>query len=518
VSVKLLVVDDNQFYCRMLQTTLTEWGYDVVTAGDGRQAWELLRGPDAPRLALIDWMMPEMDGLELCRRVRAAAMPGPPYLILLTAKGGKENIITGLEAGADDYIPKPFDLDELRARLRVGLRIVELQAALAARVRELEDALSGAQKMEAIGRLAGGVAHDFNNLLTIILNGADMVLAGDRLDDRQRELLHMVRQAGERGAGLTQQLLAFSRKQILSPEVLDLNALVADLQRMLRRLINEDIELATVLDPQPGRVQADRGQLVQVIMNLVVNARDAMPLGGRLTITTRNEEVAEPRGRGPRSVPPGSYVVLGIRDTGCGMDEGTLGHLFEPFFTTKGPGQGTGLGLATVYGIVKQSGGAIQVESAPNQGATFCIFLPRTEKELAPATGAGPAPARCPGRETVLLVEDEDQVRVMARRVLESNDYTVLEARDGTEALHIGLQARGPIHLMLTDVVLPRTSGPQLAGRLEPLRPNMKILFMSGYTDDAITQHSVASSGRPFLQKPFTAAGLAGKVREVLDS
>jgi signal transduction histidine kinase len=513
--MKLLVVDDDQFYCRMLQTTLIGWGYEVVVTGDGQKAWDLLQGPDAPRLALIDWMMPGMDGLELCRRVRAANMPGPPYLILLTSKGGKENVVTGLEAGADDYVLKPFDRDELRARLRVGLRIVDLQAALAARVRELEDALSGAQKMEAIGQLAGGMAHDFNNLLTVILNGADIVLGGS-LDNCQRELLYMVRQAAERGAGLTQQLLAFSRKQVLSPQVVNLNDLVADLKRMLRRLINEDIDILTVLDPKLGRVQADRGQLVQVIMNLAVNARDAMPLGGRLTITTRNDEVAEPRGRGPRSVPPGSYVVLEVRDTGCGMDEHTLAHLFEPFFTTKGPGQGTGLGLATVYGIIKQSGGAVQVESAPDKGAAFFIYLPRTEKELAHAAEAGPGPAR--GRETVLLVEDEDGVRAMARHILQSNDYTVPEARDGVEALRIGSQAQGPIHLLVTDVVMPRTSGPQLASRLQKMRPEIKVLFMSGYTDDTITQHSVLNSGRPFLPKPFTAAGLAGKVREVLDS
>lgn len=515
--MKILIADDNDFYRCMLQATLTDWGYEVVAAPDGLTAWQALQQPDPPKLAILDWVMPGLDGPELCRRVRAVSSAVPTYLILLTAKGGRENIITGLASGADDYINKPFDREELRARLQAGLRIVELQDNLAARVKELEEALSGAQKMEAIGRLAGGVAHDFNNLLTVIMSGAEVLLAQPRQDERQRELLQMIKQSGERGAGLTRQLLAFSRKQVLAPVLLDLSTLVANIERMLRRLIGEDVELATALDPGLHRVKADPGQIEQVIMNLVVNARDAMPSGGVLHISTTNAELDEDFvSHHPGSL-PGSYAVLAVSDNGCGMDEQTKSRIFEPFFTTKELGKGTGLGLATAYGVVKQSGGYIEVQSQPNRGTTFLIYLPRgTGVETAPEPRSRTLETRG-GSETVLLVEDEDPVRSMARQILQMNSYTVLEARDGVEALKVSGECRHPIDLLVTDVVMPHLSGRQLADRLSTLRPSMKVLFMSGHADDEIVRHRVLEPDMPFLQKPFTPSSLAGKVRELLN-
>jgi signal transduction histidine kinase len=514
--VKVLIAEDNPFYVCLVEASLKGWGYDVVTARDGEQAWRVLDDEDPPKLAIVDWLMPGLDGLELCRRVRAARRDEPTYLIMLTSKGGKENVIAGLTAGADDYICKPFDLDELRTRVQVGRRIVDLQASLAARVKELESALSGAQKMEAVGRLAGGVAHDFNNLLTVIISGSDILL--DQIRDRgQREFVEMIKQAGERGASLTRQLLAFSRRQVLRPEMLRLNHLLGNLSKLLGRLIGEDIALVTDLDPDVGCVKADPGQMEQVVMNLVVNARDAMPGGGRLTLRTRRVDVP-PGADGPDGVPPGSYAVLEVTDTGCGMDEHVKSHLFEPFFTTKEMHKGTGLGLATVHGVVHQTGGHIRVESEPGRGSVFRIYLPRREPEAPVAHLAVEGPAESGRRETVLLVEDEDSVRAMVRQILQNNSYTVLEACDGEEALRVSADWADAIHLMVTDVIMPRMNGHQLADRLLPERAGMKVLFMSGYTDDAEVRQHVAESGQPFLQKPFTPSVLASKVREVLDN
>jgi two-component system cell cycle sensor histidine kinase/response regulator CckA len=382
--------------------------------------------------------------------------------------------------------------------------------------KRLEQQFTQAQKMEAVGRLAGGVAHDFNNLLTVINGYSEMVR--DRLPpgDPARELVAEIARAGERAAGLTRQLLAFSRQQLVVPQVLDLNALVADTEKMLRRLIGEDVELAVDLEPDLGHVEADPGQIEQVLMNLAVNARDAMPQGGRLTIQTRNIRIdaaeSRPGGR------PGPYVLLAVSDTGCGMSEGTQARLFEPFFTTKGPGRGTGLGLATVYGIVQQSGGHIDVESARGQGTTFRIYLPRVEA-LAPTRKSHQGVRLRPGgRETVLLVEDEAAVRALVRVVLREGGYTVLEARHGVEALRLAEQHTGPIHLLLSDVVMPELGGRELADRLAALRPGLKILYLSGYTDDAVLRHGVQEAEAALLQKPFTPDALALKVREVLDS
>jgi PAS domain S-box-containing protein len=382
----------------------------------------------------------------------------------------------------------------------------------------LEGELRQAQKMEAIGRLAGGVAHDFNNLLTVILGRSQLLLERLADDDPTRRHIDLIQKTADRAAGLTRQLLAFSRKQVLQPELLDVNAIVANVQRMLRRLIGEHVELHTALEPGLGRVHADPGQLEQVILNLAVNARDAMPQGGRLTLTTANVETGDPIPIHPHgSAPPGRYVMLSVTDTGIGMDAETQAHLFEPFFTTKGPGAGTGLGLATVYGIVAQGGGYIGVASTPRAGSSFRIYLPRVEPPAAAAV-RGPVVAEVPrGSETILLVEDEDGVRDLAREILQAHGYAVLETRHAADAIWLCEWHEGPIHLLVTDVVMPQMSGRDLVERLAGMRPQMKVLYMSGYTDDAIVHHGVLEEGTSFLPKPFTPETLAWKVRSVLD-
>ncbi len=381
----------------------------------------------------------------------------------------------------------------------------------------LQTQLLQAQKMEAVGRLAGGVAHDFNNLLTAITGYADLLLEDLSVEAAGREEVEEIKKAAHRAAALTRQLLAFSRQQVLATQVLDLNALVGDMEKMLRRLIGEDIDLRTGLARDLGAVQADPGQLEQVIMNLAVNARDAMPHGGKLTIETANAELDGTYAREHVPTEAGRYVMLAVTDTGIGMDEGTKAHLFEPFFTTKEQGKGTGLGLATVYGIVKQSGGYLWVYSEPGKGTTFKIYLPRVEGAPRPAAQPPVAPGSLRGSETILLVEDEAAVRNLTRRVLQGYGYTVLPTEDGQEALRAAHEHHGPIQLLVTDVVMPKMSGRELAQRLGPQRPEMKVLYLSGYTDDAIVHHGVLEPGLAFLQKPFTPQTLARKVREVLD-
>jgi len=381
----------------------------------------------------------------------------------------------------------------------------------------LEQQLRQAQKMEAVGRLAGGVAHDFNNILTAITGYADLLLEDLGTTDRRRDDIAEIRKAAERAAGLTRQLLAFSRQQVMQVRVLDLNDVVADTQNMLGRLLGEDIALVTHLDPALGAVKADPGQLEQVIMNLAVNARDAMPGGGKLTIETANAELDDTYVREHFPARPGSYVMLAVSDTGTGMSDEVQSHLFEPFFTTKEKGKGTGLGLATVYGIVKQSGGYIWVYTEPGHGTTFKIYLPRVAGAPAQRASGPKASPVGAGTETVLLAEDEAAVRAVARHALERQGYTVLEASSGEAALDLAERHSGRIHLLLTDVIMPGMNGRALALRLSELRPDLRVVYMSGYTEEAITRHGVLEPGLTYVQKPFTPEGLARKVREVLD-
>jgi PAS domain S-box-containing protein len=382
--------------------------------------------------------------------------------------------------------------------------------------KQLEEQLRQAQKMESVGRLAGGVAHDFNNLLTVIDGHA--VLLGRQVgpDHPFHQRISRIQEATAHAADLTRQLLAFSRKQMLAPKVLDLNAIVVAVEPMLRRLIGEDIELVTVPARALGRVEADPGQITQIIVNLAVNARDAMPEGGKLTIETADVELDEAHAHRHADTRPGSYVMLAVSDTGVGMDEETRSHIFEPFFTTKGPGKGTGLGLATVYGIVKQSNGNIGVHSEPGRGTTFKLYLPRVDRVAEPVVV--PAAASEPGgSETILLVEDNEMVRALTCEVLREHGYTVLEAHHGADALDITQRYDGPIHLLLTDVVMPGMGGWELASRLAPGRPGMRVLYMSGYAADAIVHQGILGDGEAFLPKPIKADTLSWKVREVLD-
>jgi CheY-like chemotaxis protein len=372
--------------------------------------------------------------------------------------------------------------------------------------------------MEAIGRLAGGIAHDFNNLLTAINGYSDLLLSDLAPDDPKRRDLEHIKEAGSRAASLTSQLLAFSRKQILQPRILDLNDAITEASKILRRLIGEDIDLIAVTKPGLGLIKADPGQIQQILMNLAVNARDAMPHGGKLTIETANVDLDEHYVHLHPIVPPGRYVMLAVSDTGIGMDDKTKAHLFEPFFTTKELGKGTGLGLSTIYGIVKQSNGFIWVYSEPGRGATFKVYLPREEGESGAFEQHEKEELGLQGVETILVVEDDTSVRSLVIRALCKRGYTVLEASTGKEALRTAQEFEGKIHLLLTDVVMPEMSGKALAAQIETARPGIKVLFVSGYTNNAIVHHGVLDSNVAFLQKPFTTDVLARKVREVIDS
>ncbi len=374
------------------------------------------------------------------------------------------------------------------------------------------------QKMEAIGVLAGGIAHDFNNLLTVIRGYTELLLEDYSPTDSKRRDLEEIGKAAQRANSLTSQLLAFSRKQILQPELLNLSDSLIDMDKMIRRLIGEDIDLAIIAHSDLGLVHADPGQIQQIIMNLVINARDAMPMGGKLTIETANMDFDDPYVDRHPGTAKGAYVMLAISDNGLGMDSETQARIFEPFYTTKGKGKGTGLGLSTVYGIVKQSNGFIWVYSEPGKGSTFKIYFPRREGESARSESEIHPESRFRGSETVLIAEDEAPVRALASRILRERGYKVLEAPNGMEALRIGSEYSGPIHLVLTDAIMPGISGSTLVSRLEVLRPGIQALFVSGYTDNSIVHHGILDSNVNFLQKPFTVEGLARKVWEVLNS
>jgi PAS domain S-box-containing protein len=384
--------------------------------------------------------------------------------------------------------------------------------------KQLEEQLRRAQKMEAVGQLAGGVAHDFNNLLTVIIGYAGDLT--ERLDtsDPLRKKAEEIARSGQRAASLTRQLLAFSRQQVLEPKVLNLNSVVDDLKKMLRRLINEDIELITALDPELGQVKADQGQIEQVIVNLAVNARDAMPRGGKLTIETTNVKVDEVLARQHPPISPGSFALLTVTDTGVGMDAETQSRIFEPFFTTKDRGKGTGLGLATVYGVVKQSGGFMRVSSELGHGTTFEILLPRIDERVQAIAQDPSSRATWRGSETILLVEDDEALRELILDSLSARGYAVLEAANGSEALQIARQRSGKIDLLLTDVVMPGMSGPQVADGIVAPYPHVKVLYMSGYPEFAAGREELLRQGRRLLQKPYTLRNLAHAVRETLET
>ena len=382
----------------------------------------------------------------------------------------------------------------------------------------LENQLQQSRRMEAVGRLAGGIAHDFNNLLTIIKGYAELAEQRTGMQPDLRADIQQIENAAERASTLIRQLLAFSRRQVLQPKVIDLNAIVLGLDKLLGRLMGEHIEMRTRCGANVGHVKADPAQIEQVIMNLVVNARDAMPKGGRLTVETVNVELDSTYARDHVSVKPGSYVMLAVSDSGIGMSPETVAHIFEPFYTTKESGQGTGLGLSTVYGIVKQSGGYIWVYSEPGKGTTFKVYLPRVAAPVDSKPEMVEIPAAGKGSETILLVEDEEAVRELANRILSAKGYSVVAAKSTKEAEQFAEKHGGKIHLLLTDIIMPGTSGRELAKRITSRHPRTRVLYMSGYTDNVLAQGGVLEAGLSFLQKPFTPGALVQKVRDVLDS
>ena len=471
------------------------------------RAAELLTGysrEEASHMNISQVVSPEY--LDLARRMTQAkieqGLPTTTYELEIITKHGRRLTL------------------EVSTRLvRHGDRPVSIQG-VARNITErrlLEDRLRQSAKMEAIGQLAGGVAHDFNNLLSLILGHSELLLESLGATDPRRHGVSEIHEAGRRAAALTRQLLAFSRKQVLQPVVLDLNSVVRDTGKLLRRLIGEDIHLQLALPSELGRVKADPGQMEQVLLNLAVNARDAMPKGGRLEISTSHADFSTVFSEGEYQIAPGSYVRLAVSDTGAGMDMATQERIFEPFFTTKGLGKGTGLGLATVYGIVKQSGGHITVISAPGRGATFHIYLPRTT-EVQPADPAKEAAAPAPGgREVVLLAEDEPSLRRLVADFLRSNGYRVVEAENGAQAAEMAARHTGPLHLLVTDLVMPRMGGRDLAGQLLARHPNLRVIFLSGYDSEIGHEAAVLEPGTAFLQKPFSLTDLAQKARELLD-
>ena len=462
-------------------------------------------------IAISDFSTREFSALEALRVIQEQAVDLP--LIVVSGKIKDSDVLSVLKAGAADYLTRG-NLMRLNAAVEREIRGARMRRE---RVR-LEEQFQQVQKMEAVGRLAGGVAHDFNNLLTVITGYSDLLLAGPDLTAPQRSALEEIRRSSERGGALTQQLLAFSRRQPLQARPVCVNDLVLQIERMLRRLIGEDIELVTIAAAARDCVVADPGRLEQVIMNLVVNARDAMPNGGKLVIETGTVQLPENFPARQLGVKPGDYVTITVADTGVGMDQDTQSHIFEPFFTTKDRGRGTGLGLATAYGIIRQSGGAIGISSELGKGTTAQIYLPQTDAR--PPAPAEKTASFMPlnGAETILLVEDEARVRKLMLDVLTGRGYKVLEATRGGEALRLCKAHLDAIDLAVVDVVMPEMSGPDLVRQVAPICPRMRVLYVSGYADEAIVHHGIPKSGVAFLQKPFVPDQLARKVREVLDA
>ena len=472
-------------------------GYDQGEL-DGRNVFDLVHPDDRERAQALFLSLLAPDAVVARAAIRVRHMNG---------------IWRDVEIAAVNHLDDPI----VEAIVVTYHDVTDRKRAEAA-LRELEERHRQAQKMEAIGRLASGVAHDFNNLLTAILGSTDLLLEDLPADHPGRLEAEETRKAALRAADLTRQLLAFGRQQVLTPQVLDLNEVVTNVDKMLRRVIREDVELRIVHASDIGAVRADPGQLEQVLLNLAVNARDAMPRGGRLTIETANAELDDTYAAEHAVVVPGRYVMFAVSDTGTGMDAETQARVFEPFFTTKEKGKGTGLGLATVYGIVKQSGGYIWVYSEPGQGTSMKVYLPRVEAPIEPISPPPGPSGSLRGSETVLIVEDQDEVRKVTRRMLEARGYRVLVAASGAVALRIADQAAGRIDLLLTDVIMPGMSGREVALLLGPAHPNIRVLFVSGYTDESIVHEGILEPGIAFLQKPFTAEALARKVRDVLDA
>jgi two-component system, cell cycle sensor histidine kinase and response regulator CckA len=515
-ATRLLLVEDDEEDYLLTKKLLRDGGpasLQVHWVKSYDRALEELRTPY--NVCLVDYGLGARDGLTLIAQAIADGFRGP--MILLTGQGDHGLDVEAMRAGAADYLVKGQTTPQLMERvIRHAIDRKDAEAAL----QVSEARLRQAQKMEAIGRLAGGVAHDFNNLLSVILGHSELLTDGLAPGDPLRGELEAIHEAGLRAADLTRHLLAFSRQQVLKPRALDLNLIVAEMQKMLRRLIGEDVELKSLAASALPQIVADAGQLEQVVMNLVLNARDAMPGGGTLTIETAALELGEKDDSPPLDAKPGPYVMLAVSDTGTGMDKATQARIFEPFFSTKEAGQGTGLGLATVFGIVKQSDGMIEVHSECGKGTTFRLYFPATTAGTVQSSLPPPPPChtQSSGNETILLVEDEPLLRALGCKILRKRGYIVLDAQDGVDALRLAEEHGGTIDLLLTDVVMPRMGGRPLAEQLLLLRPDVKVLYMSGYTDDVVVRNGLVDATLSFIQKPVSPEALARKVREVLDS
>lgn len=517
--LRLLHLEDNPVDAELIIATLTESGLSCTTHRvDTRSAFLAALKAGGVDLILADYSLPGFDGISALALARQYA-PDVPFLFV-SALIGEELAIDAMHQGATDYVLKQ----------RLGRLVPSVQRALRERderrerqraeeaLRQSEKQLRQAQKMEAVGRLAGGIAHDFNNLLTVIMGYSHVLSAELGPGHPLQEKLAETQKAGERAAMLIRQLLAFSRKQPLEPKVLALNSVISNLESMLRRLIGADIRLSITLDPSDSQVRADPAQLEQVVMNLVVNARDAMVKGGILTIETSRVELTKSPPYHVQPLTPGPYVKLSVSDTGCGMDRQTQSHVFEPFFTTKEEGKGSGLGLSTVFGIVTQGGGGIDVISRLGHGTRFELYFPTVEAGISDEAEAAEQGQPRRGTETILLVEDDPSVRMLVRDELIKLGYRVVEAKNGVEACLLASQQVGALHLLLTDMVMPGMGGRELANHLSVIKPDLRILFMSGYTDDVGILAGQEDGSTGFLQKPFTPEVLARTIRQLLDA
>ena len=546
----ILIVDDTLPNLRLLSGMLTGQGYKVRGVPSGPMALTAVSSA-APDLILLDINMPEMNGYEVCEKLKASVESREIPVIFVSALDETLDKVKAFQVGAVDYVSKPFQLEEVLARVqnhltlralqkelqlandelenRVKERTVELQKTvellkdeIADRQRaereksEIEAQLYQSQKMEALGRLASGVAHDFNNFLTVVICNADVLLSAPLDEERLKKKLELIRRTGMRAASLTQQLLAFSKRQVIHPKMLNLNEVVHEMEGMVLSLVGKRVKLSLSLDSSIGKVKVDPTQISQVILNLAVNARDAMPHGGALSVATSNVDVNETGMSGFPELEQGSYVLLSVVDTGLGMDEKTKNRIFEPFYSTKAKDKGTGLGLSTVLGIVSQSGGKIQVLSEPNKGTEFRVYFPWGEivperSEIRPSKSG-----ESHGGETILVVDDDPELRSMLGELLRQNGYTVLEACDGNEALEVRKKHSGLVDLLLTDVVMPQMGGIELADWLARLGAETKVLYITSYIDSPGIQGLLEKSGFSFLQKPFTREILMATLQEVL--
>jgi signal transduction histidine kinase len=509
--LKILIVEDSPADAELVLAELRRAGFAPEWKRVEDEAGFLAELKNAPAIILSDYSMPRFSGLRALELLRASELNIP--FILISGTVGEEIAVEAIKQGASDYFLK----DRL-ARLGPAVRRALQEVAGQVERRKLEEQFIQAQKMEVLGQLAGGVAHDFNNILAVIMGYCDLIANELGADSPLQSYAGEIRHASERAVGLTRQLLIFSRRQTVQPVVLNPDEVVSDLDKMLRRLLDENVILKCAPGNQTGRIKADPGYIGQVLMNLVVNARDAMPNGGTLTIATRNVTLAAGDLGAHPGARPGEYVMISVTDTGTGMTDEVKAHIFEAFFTTKPAGKGTGLGLSTCQTIVQQSGGHIAIISAPGQGSTFQVYFPRVDEPVDEETrfiSAGPLPR---GTETLLLVEDEPTVRHMAERILAGQGYEVLTAANGQDGLHVAREHRGPpLRLVITDVVMPVMNGKVMAEWLQATYPDLKVLFTSGYTDDLIAKQGVLESGVEFLSKPYTSAQLARKVRHLLD-